>query len=87
MTTNGLGTPKKAQEAARAAVSYQSSRWSVSRVINTLFGQVDGISHYPPANFEPHLSHLARFLWPDSADENSCRLQVILHEPCSKRQE
>jgi len=25
---------------------------------------VEEISHYPPADFEPALSHLAEFLWP-----------------------
>jgi len=25
---------------------------------------VDEIGHYPPADFEPAISHLASFLWP-----------------------
>jgi len=45
VTTNGLGTPKKALEAARLAV--------------------DTIHHYPPADFEPAISDLAKFLWPN----------------------
>lgn len=44
VTTNPLGTPKKALEAARAAI--------------------DTIHHYPPADFEPAISDLARWLWP-----------------------
>ncbi|CAM9237264.1 unnamed protein product [Phaeothamnion confervicola] len=46
VTTNGLGTPKPALEAARRAV--------------------EDISHYPPSDFEPAISHLAAFLWPDA---------------------
>jgi histidinol-phosphate/aromatic aminotransferase/cobyric acid decarboxylase-like protein len=30
--------------------------------------QVDEISHYPPADFEPALTHLASFLWPEQGD-------------------
>ncbi|TFJ82504.1 hypothetical protein NSK_006183 [Nannochloropsis salina CCMP1776] len=48
VTTNGLGTPANALEAARRAV--------------------DEISHYPPADFEPALTHLASFLWPEQGD-------------------
>lgn len=28
---------------------------------------MDEISHYPPADFEPALTHLAEFLWPGQA--------------------
>ncbi len=28
--------------------------------------QVEEISHYPPADFEPALTHLAQWLWPES---------------------
>ena len=45
--------------------------------------QVDGINHYPPANFEPHLSHLANFLWPGAVEENSGRLQAMYSRFCS----
>ena len=34
------------------------------------------IDHYPPANFEPHLSHLAEFLWPGKALESHACLQL-----------
>ncbi|CAM9751600.1 unnamed protein product [Ectocarpus sp. 6 AP-2014] len=44
VTTNGLGTPEAALQAAYKAVS--------------------GIKHYPPSDFEPAASDLARFLWP-----------------------
>lgn len=44
VTTNGLGTPKSALEAARQSLAT--------------------IDHYPPANQEPALTALARFLWP-----------------------
>mmetsp|Transcript_20649 Transcript_20649/g.32305 ORF Transcript_20649/g.32305 Transcript_20649/m.32305 type:complete len:382 (+) Transcript_20649:246-1391(+) len=37
---------------------------------------VGGISHYPPANFEPHLSHLAEFLWPHDHEKNHDLLQL-----------
>jgi histidinol-phosphate/aromatic aminotransferase/cobyric acid decarboxylase-like protein len=34
------------------------------------------IDHYPPANFEPHLSDLAEFLWPGKALEGHTCLQL-----------
>lgn len=34
------------------------------------------IDHYPPANFEPHLSDLADFLWPGKAAEYHACLQL-----------
>ena len=34
------------------------------------------IKHYPPANFEPHISHLAKFLWPGNATEYLGCLQL-----------
>jgi len=37
---------------------------------------VSDLSHYPPANFEPHLSHLAGFLWGDAAAAHSDCLQL-----------
>lgn len=45
VTTNGLGTPVKALEAATVAIK--------------------SIHHYPPADFQPALSHLTTFLWPE----------------------
>eukprot|EP00288_Rhodomonas_lens_P012910 CAMPEP_0177706930 /NCGR_PEP_ID=MMETSP0484_2-20121128/9483_1 /TAXON_ID=354590 /ORGANISM="Rhodomonas lens, Strain RHODO" /LENGTH=377 /DNA_ID=CAMNT_0019218415 /DNA_START=43 /DNA_END=1176 /DNA_ORIENTATION=+ len=56
VTTNGLGTPQPALEAARAAV--------------------DSISHYPPANFEPHLGHTATFLWGEEGPMHKDCLQL-----------
>ncbi|TMW69630.1 hypothetical protein Poli38472_001786 [Pythium oligandrum] len=46
VTTNGLGTPVKALEAATAAMHT--------------------VHHYPPADFQPAISHLAEFLWPEA---------------------
>jgi len=34
------------------------------------------IDHYPPANFEPHVSDLAEFLWPGKAAESHACLQL-----------
>ncbi|KAJ1491320.1 hypothetical protein T484DRAFT_1774729 [Baffinella frigidus] len=34
------------------------------------------LAHYPPANFEPHLSHLAGFLWGDEAAQHASCLQL-----------
>mmetsp|Transcript_30100 Transcript_30100/g.44009 ORF Transcript_30100/g.44009 Transcript_30100/m.44009 type:complete len:398 (+) Transcript_30100:258-1451(+) len=34
------------------------------------------IHHYPPANFEPHVSHLAEFLWPGKAAHSHSCLQL-----------
>jgi len=34
------------------------------------------IDHYPPANFEPHVSDLAEFLWPGKAVESHACLQL-----------
>lgn len=45
VTTNALGTPARALERAREAVST--------------------IHHYPPADFEPAISDLAGWLWPE----------------------
>ncbi|KAM3567865.1 hypothetical protein VYU27_009998 [Nannochloropsis oceanica] len=59
VTTNGLGTPVKALEAARKAV--------------------DEIGHYPPADFEPAISHLASFLWPGK--EEGGREGGEVHKP------
>ncbi|GLD95542.1 hypothetical protein PINS_up022802 [Pythium insidiosum] len=50
VTTNGLGTPVKALEAAQAAIHT--------------------IHHYPPADFQPAISHLAEFLWPGAGQEH-----------------
>ncbi|RAW35038.1 hypothetical protein PC110_g8651 [Phytophthora cactorum] len=50
VTTNALGTPKKALEAATQAMST--------------------VHHYPPADFQPAISHLAEFLWPQSWQQN-----------------
>jgi len=46
VTTNGLGTPKPAMQAAKDAINH--------------------IHHYPAADFEPALTELAEFLWPDA---------------------
>jgi histidinol-phosphate/aromatic aminotransferase/cobyric acid decarboxylase-like protein len=55
VTTNPLGTPKKALEAARAAC--------------------DTICHYPPADFEPAITDLAKWMWEGSdAVEGHSRL-------------
>ena len=53
VTTNGLGAPKAAMDAAKASL--------------------EQIGHYPPANFEPHLSDLAEFMWgPDFVERKMC---------------
>lgn len=57
VTTNGMGTPEKALQAARDAV--------------------ESIHHYPPADFEPALSHLAEFLWPGSDWEEKKKLLLL----------
>lgn len=44
VTTNGLGTPAGALQAAADAIHT--------------------VHHYPPADFQPAISHLAEFLWP-----------------------
>lgn len=36
--------------------------------------QVEEISHYPPADFEPALTHLAQWLWPESWEEHKSLL-------------
>ncbi|RHY02800.1 hypothetical protein DYB37_008145 [Aphanomyces astaci] len=48
VTTNGLGTPASALQAATDAVHT--------------------IHHYPPADFQPALSHLSSFLWPKDTE-------------------
>ncbi|RLN47296.1 hypothetical protein BBJ28_00019817, partial [Nothophytophthora sp. Chile5] len=50
VTTNALGTPKLALEAATAAMAT--------------------VHHYPPADFQPAISHLAAFLWPNGWQQN-----------------
>lgn len=50
VTTNGLGTPAKALQAAADAIHT--------------------IHHYPPADFQPAISHLAQFLWPTEWQAN-----------------
>ncbi|KAG3108051.1 hypothetical protein PI124_g11629 [Phytophthora idaei] len=50
VTTNALGTPKKALETATQAMST--------------------VHHYPPADFQPAISHLAEFLWHQSWQQN-----------------
>eukprot|EP00931_Biecheleriopsis_adriatica_P076944 TRINITY_DN50600_c0_g1_i1.p1 TRINITY_DN50600_c0_g1~~TRINITY_DN50600_c0_g1_i1.p1 ORF type:complete len:398 (+),score=77.19 TRINITY_DN50600_c0_g1_i1:35-1228(+) len=63
VTTNPLGTPKKALEAARAAV--------------------DTIHHYPPADFEPAISDLARWLW-EGSDWEEGRSRLLLGNGASE---
>lgn len=50
VTTNGLGTPESALQAATAAMQT--------------------VHHYPPADFQPAISHLAEFLWPGQWEQN-----------------
>lgn len=50
VTTNGLGTPAGALEAAASSIHT--------------------IHHYPPADFQPAISHLAEFLWPGQWEQN-----------------
>eukprot|EP00904_Undaria_pinnatifida_P008472 jgi/Undpi1/4755/HiC_scaffold_18.g08108.m1 len=57
VTTNGLGTPEAAVQAAYKAVS--------------------GIKHYPPSDFEPAASDLARFLWPGESWESGRQLLLL----------
>lgn len=54
VTTNSLGTPVKALERARDAIST--------------------IHHYPPADFEPAITDLAKWLWPEGAADGRRRL-------------
>ncbi|OMH83140.1 Histidinol-phosphate aminotransferase 1 [Zancudomyces culisetae] len=54
VTTNGLGAPVSAMEAAKNAVIE--------------------CTHYPPANQEPAKSSLAKFLWPETWEEDNDRL-------------
>ena len=57
VTTNGLGTPQKALQAAMDAIHT--------------------IHHYPPADFQPAISHLAEFLWPQN-EEWKANLDLLL---------
>uniref|UniRef100_A0AAV1ULU5 Aminotransferase class I/classII large domain-containing protein n=1 Tax=Peronospora matthiolae TaxID=2874970 RepID=A0AAV1ULU5_9STRA len=54
VTTNGLGTPAPALEAATMAMRT--------------------VHHYPPADFQPAISHLAAFLWPETWRQNASLL-------------
>ena len=69
--TIGEECPSRLPPAVKPAVKSKRTERAL-----TVGVQVNLIDHYPPANFEPHLTHLAQFLWGDKAQERKCRLQV-----------
>jgi histidinol-phosphate/aromatic aminotransferase/cobyric acid decarboxylase-like protein len=56
VTTNGLGVPKRAMEAAIRACAK--------------------INHYPPSDFEPAISDLAKFLWVEQSAQHKSLLTL-----------